>query len=84
MQSKKGNAPFVQRSFAGSPSVIEEGIDHQETSHVFYCMRCDLHFQMDMAVTSRKGSQERNEGVVQVRLAPASSWSGKERYKEQR
>lgn len=42
----------------------------QEVSHVFHCMQCDLQFQMDMAITSRKGSHAIDAGVVRVRLDP--------------
>jgi hypothetical protein len=69
MQSKE--APPAQTSTAVYPSGAEgEGVDHQEVSHVFHCMQCDLHFQMDMAVTSRKGSHEIDAGVIRVRLDP--------------
>ena len=46
----------------------DEEVSHQEVSHVFYCMQCDLQFQMDMAVISRIGSHEIDAGVVRVRL----------------
>jgi hypothetical protein len=42
----------------------------QETSHVFYCMQCDLHMQMDIAVLDREGSTEGTEGMIRVRLDP--------------
>ncbi len=48
----------------------DEEVSHQEVSHVFYCMQCDLQFQMDMAVSSRNGSHELATGVVRVRLGP--------------
>jgi hypothetical protein len=48
----------------------DQEVSLQEVSHVFYCMQCDLQFQMDMAVTSRNGSHERDAGVVRIRLDP--------------
>jgi hypothetical protein len=53
------------------PVAAEESLYRQEVSHVFHCMRCDLQFQMDMAVTSRKGSHEIDAGVVRVWLDPS-------------
>lgn len=71
MQSREGDAPSAQTLPAVSPSIAaDEGVDHQEVSHVFHCMECDLQFQMDMVVTSHKGSQEIDEGVIRVRLDP--------------
>jgi hypothetical protein len=52
------------------PVASEESVSHQEVSHVFHCMQCDFQFQMDIAVTCRKGSNEIDAGVVQVRLNP--------------
>jgi hypothetical protein len=52
------------------PVAAEESVDRQEVSHVFHCMQCDLQFQMDMAITSRKGSHAIDAGVVRVRLDP--------------
>jgi hypothetical protein len=48
----------------------DQEVSLQEVSHVFYCMQCDLQFQMDMAVTSRNGSYERDASVVRIRLDP--------------
>ncbi|HEX9132777.1 MAG TPA: hypothetical protein VF844_10835 [Ktedonobacteraceae bacterium] len=48
----------------------DEEVSHQEVSHVFYCMQCDLQFQMDMAVTGGNGSLEIDAGIVRVRLDP--------------
>ena len=60
-----------ERSPAESLSrAAEEGVEHQEVSHVFHCMQCDLQFQMDLEVTSHDGSQEIDEGVIRVRLDP--------------
>lgn len=71
MQAKESNEISAQMLVAVQPPVAaEESVDHQEVSHVFHCMQCDLQFQMDMAVTSRKGSHEIDEGVVRVRLDP--------------
>ncbi len=71
MQSREGEAPSAQASPAVSPSrAAEEGIDHQEVSHVIYCMQCDLQFQLDIAVTSRMLPHEIAAGVIQVRLDP--------------
>jgi hypothetical protein len=41
---------------------------YRETSHVFYCMQCDLQVQLDIAVPTRKASAESGEGMVRVRL----------------
>lgn len=61
----------VQTSIAALPSdAASEGVEHQEVSHVFHCMQCDLQFQMDLEVTSHKESHEIDEGVVRVRLDP--------------
>lgn len=48
----------------------DESVGYQEVSHVFHCMQCDLQFQLDIAVTSRNGSHEIDEGVVRIRLGP--------------
>jgi len=48
----------------------DEEVSLQEVSHVFYCMQCDLQFQMDMAITSRNGSRERDALAVRIRLDP--------------
>jgi quercetin dioxygenase-like cupin family protein len=48
----------------------EESIEHQEFTHVFHCMQCDLQFQMDLDVASHEGSQEIDAGVIRVRLDP--------------
>lgn len=56
---------------AGSRSrAVEEGVEHQEFTHVFHCMQCDLQFQMDLDVASHEGSQEIDAGVIRVRLDP--------------
>lgn len=56
---------------AGSLSrAAEDGVAHQEVSHVFHCMQCDLHFQMDLEVARNVGSQEIDAGVIRVRLDP--------------
>jgi len=82
MQSRE--APPAQTSPTVSPSRAEgEGVDHQEVSHVFHCMQCDLQFQMDLAVTSHKGSHEIDEGAIRDGWIPASSWSGKHSCKQQ-
>ncbi len=71
MQSRKSNDTSAQMLVAVQPPVAaEESVDRQEVSHVFHCMQCDLQFQMDMAITSRKGSHEIDTGVVRVRLDP--------------
>jgi hypothetical protein len=71
MQSRESNETSAQMPSAVQPPVAAEGgVDHQEVSHIFHCMQCDLQFQMDMAVTSHKGSQEIDEGVIRVRLDP--------------
>jgi hypothetical protein len=49
-----------------------EEISFQEVSHVFHCMQCDLEFQVDMAMASSNGSNERDAGIVCVRLDPHS------------
>ncbi len=62
---------FAPTPTAADPSMAaNEQVSHQEVSHVFYCMQCDLQFQMDMAVSSRNGSHELATGVVRVRLGP--------------
>ena len=60
-----------ERPLAASSALT--GDDHrryQETSHVFYCMQCDLHFQTDVAVVHRNGSHESEEERIRVRLDP--------------
>ena len=69
MQSRESNETSAQMPAAAQPPVAaEENVDHQEVSHVFHCMQCDLQFQMDIAVTSHGGSEEIDEGVIRVRL----------------
>ena len=71
MPSRKSNETSAQMPAAVQPPVAaEERVDRQEVSHVFHCMQCDLQFQMDMAITSRKGSHAIDAGVVRVRLDP--------------
>ena len=71
MQSRKSNDTSAQMPAAVQPPVaVEESVDRQEVSYVFQCMQCDLQFQMDMAITRRKGSHEIEEGVIRVRLDP--------------
>ena len=61
----------VQASVAAlPPGTAVEDVQHQEVSHVFHCMQCDLQFQVDMEVTSHRESHEIDEGVVRVRLDP--------------
>ena len=48
----------------------DQEVSLQEVSHVFYCMQCELQFQLDMAVTSRNGPHERDARVVRIRLDP--------------
>ncbi len=43
---------------------------HQEISHVFHCMQCDLQFQIDVAVNSREESHEIDGGILRIRLDP--------------
>jgi hypothetical protein len=58
-------------STASYPSLAaHQEVSLREVSHVFYCMQCDLQFQMDMAMTSRNGSHERDAWVVRIRLNP--------------
>ena len=65
------NDTFTQKPIVADLSVAaDEEVSHQEVSHVFHCMHCDLQFQMDMAITSRNGSHEIDAGVVRVRLDP--------------
>jgi hypothetical protein len=62
---------LAQTSTVAGPSLVaDEQISHQEVSHVFYCMQCDLQFQMDIAVTSRNELHELDAGVARVRLNP--------------
>ena len=62
---------YAQMPAAAYPSLTaDEEVCHQEVSHVFYCMQCDLQFQMDIAVTSRNESHELDAGVARVRLNP--------------
>jgi hypothetical protein len=71
MQSGESNDTSAQMPAVAQPPVAaEESVDHQEVSHVFHCMQCDLQFQMDIAVTSHRGSEEIDEGVIRVRLDP--------------
>lgn len=78
----QGLAPLVTRTASASEeegktvptwslsSVVGEGAEHQEASHVFHCMQCDLQFQMDLEVASHEGSREIEAGVIRVRLDP--------------
>jgi hypothetical protein len=62
---------YAQTPAAAYPSLVaDEDISHQEVSHVFHCMQCDLQFQMDMAMISSNGSYEIDAGIVRVRLDP--------------
>lgn len=71
MQSKESNDTSAHMLVAVQPPVAaDESVGRQEVSHVFHCMQCDLQFQMDMAIISRKGSHEIDEGVIRVRLDP--------------
>lgn len=71
MQAKERNEGSAHMQFVVKPLVgADTGADYQEVSHVFHCMQCNLQFQMDIAVTSRKGTHEIDEGVVRVRLDP--------------
>jgi hypothetical protein len=66
---RAGNAD--KTSIVVHPSIRDdESVRHQEVSHVFHCMQCDLQFQLDIAVTSRNGSDEIDERVVHIRLDP--------------
>lgn len=61
----------TQAHTAAYPSLAaDEEASRQEVSHVFYCMQCDLQFQVDMAVTSSNGSHTIDSGIVRVRLNP--------------
>lgn len=68
MKSKTSDSHVGERQLAASLAL--PGNDHrraQETSHVFYCMQCDLQVQTDLAVVCRnKGEEE----VIRVRLDP--------------
>ena len=78
----QGLTPLVTRTASASEEEGEmapagslsraagEGVEHQEVSHVFHCMQCDLQFQMDLEVASHEGSQEIDAGVIHVRLDP--------------
>lgn len=78
----RGLTPLVTRTVSASEEegerapagplsrAAEEGVEHQEVSHVFQCMQCDLHFQVDLEVARNAGSQEIDAGVVRVRLDP--------------
>ena len=55
---------------AESGGAVAEGVEHQEVSHVFHCMQCDLEFQMDLAIARNPGSQGIDAGVVRVRMDP--------------
>ena len=62
---------YAQTLVAAYPSLAAgEEVFHQEVSHVFHCMQCDLQFQMDMALTSSNGSYEKDAGILHVRLDP--------------
>jgi hypothetical protein len=61
----------AQTPAAAYPSLAaNEEVSLQEVSHVFYCMQCDLQFQVDMAITGQNESHERAAGIVRVRLDP--------------
>ncbi len=65
------NNTSTQTPIVANPSLAaDKNFSLQEVSHVFHCMQCDLHFQMDIAITSRNGSHEIDTGVVRVRLDP--------------
>jgi quercetin dioxygenase-like cupin family protein len=78
----QGLTPLVTRTVSASNEKGEtapkwslsrasgESIEHQEFTHVFHCMQCDLQFQMDLDVASHEGSQEIDAGVIRVRLDP--------------
>jgi hypothetical protein len=78
----RGLTPLVTRTVSASEEegeraparplsrAAEEGVEHLEVSHVFHCMQCDLHFQVDLEVARSAGSQEIDTGVVRVRLDP--------------
>ena len=71
MQSRESIDTSAQMPSAVQPPVaVEESVDRKEVSYVFHCMQCDLQFQMDMAMTSHKGSHEIDAGVIRVRLDP--------------
>ena len=71
MQSRESDDTSARIPAAVQPPVaVEESVDRQEVSYVFQCMQCDLQFQIDMAITSRKGSHEIDAGVIRVRLDP--------------
>ena len=63
---EKDNVPGIAPLLEAS----EEDISHREVSHVFYCMQCDLQFQVDLAVIGQKGSQEIGAGIMRIRLDP--------------
>ena len=65
------DTPSAQAPIAAYPFLAaDEEVSLQEVSHVFYCMQCDLQFQVDMAIISRNGLHERDARVVRVRLDP--------------
>ncbi|HYL42527.1 MAG TPA: hypothetical protein VEU97_03990 [Ktedonobacteraceae bacterium] len=69
MQSRERNNTYAHMPAAVQlPSTAEENVEHWEASRVFYCMQCDFQYQMDRAVTGRKGSDEIDEEIVRVRL----------------
>lgn len=71
MQTQNSDSCVGERQLAASPALA--GNDHrhyQETSHVFYCMQCDLHVQTDIAVVRRNGSHESEGERIRVRLDP--------------
>jgi hypothetical protein len=71
MQSRERNDTYAHMPTTVQPPLAaEESVEHREVSQVFYCVQCDFQFQMDLAVTGRKGSHEIDEGIVRVRLDP--------------
>lgn len=72
MKARDGAGNSAHAQVVAHPSRrSDESVNHQEVSHVFHCMQCDLQFQIDIAVTSRKGSHGVEEGVVRLRLDPS-------------
>jgi hypothetical protein len=74
MNTHYNDSRVGEQQFAASSAFTGDDHRHsQETSHVFYCMQCDLQFQTDVAIVSQDGSHENEEEKVRVRLDPHTS-----------
>ncbi len=71
MKANPNDSRVGEKQLATSSALTGDEHRHsQESSHVFYCMQCDLQFQTDIAVVRRDGSHENEEETIRVRLDP--------------